>query len=148
VSERFKRVFPRNRPTEGRQVTEVIGKTVPDEPHDVSCHGVWGEASSGGHDEMLWQGFPVIGVIVPLTALRPVAVHEPPGLTAHLPVEKLHAKALAPLRPAGEFSPRAKEPIIFTNLNRRAEHLAPGLHHFPNPPFPGFRHNDAVHKVT
>ena len=48
VPEGVKRIFPFHGPSEGLQITEMIGKTLADERHHGVCHGIWGDARLGG----------------------------------------------------------------------------------------------------
>ena len=117
VLQGFQRVFPRHGPVERLQITEMIGKVLPDQRHHIACCGVRNEATAGRYWKVPGQFLAILRVIVPTTALGLVTVHEPAGLAPHVTVEVLQPKALASLRPVCEFGSRAQKPIIFTKFN-------------------------------
>mgnify|MGYP000482235554 CR=1 FL=1 len=64
--------------------------------------------------------------LVELPASRLVAVHQQPGLAAHLAVEILHPQFLAALRPGRELIARAEETVVLTGLDRHGQGIGQG----------------------
>ena len=59
-------------------------------------------------------------------------------MTAHLAIEKLHAKLLAPLGPALEHARRAHEPVVVPDLDIDPQLVFPTAHCSKDPVLAGF----------
>ena len=81
----------------------MVGEFVGDKFQHFPRHVIGLEPRHLGLEQVRLGGLSVVVVVIPLAALRLVAIHQDARLLAHQPIEILHAEFLAPLGPILEF---------------------------------------------
>ena len=112
-----------DRPAELVQGARVPGEPGAHEIEDLGRHLVRGEQDRLGEHAGAGGGErgPVLGVVVPASAGRLLAVHEHPVPAAHHPVEVLHPQLLAPRGERGELLDAAQVVPVGADLQRNPE---------------------------
>ncbi len=77
-------------------------------------------------------------------ALGLVAIHQQPGLAAHLAVEIFHAQRIAAFRPVAKFGDAGDETVVGEDNYFAVELVGPFLDGLLHPPFARFHHVDAA----
>ncbi len=126
----------------------MVGEARCDQRHHLAGDGIRRKAQPGGQPRALRQRLAVVGIEIPLAADRLALLHEKARLPPHLPIEELHAEALAALGPAGETAARGDEAVVLADLHRQAGLRAPGLHHGADAPLARLGRDDALDRVA
>ena len=125
---------------EGFERPEMVGKTCLDQINHLAGDRIGGKAQRLRHQKVALRGLAVVMVEIPLAAFRLLAVHQQPGLAAHLAVEILHAQRLAPLSPAIELGMAGDETVVGEDLNIQGR--IKRLQALQHAPLAGFGHAD------
>ncbi len=124
----------------GPQTAEIVGKPCLDQVQNLGGHRVRFEPGRGDAQQVGLGGLAVVVVKVPLAAHRLVALHQQPGLAAHLAIEPLHPQFLAALGPGFEFGLAADESVIGQLRDGHGQVVQRG----DQAPFPGPRGDHAL----
>ncbi len=138
----------RHRPVELVQRAEMSGEFALDERHHLAACFIGRKAPSLRRRQFLWQRLPVVAVEIPFAARGLVAFHQEARLAPQLPVEKLHAEALASFRPFVKALMAGEEAVIVAYVEHTIMRLPPCVECGAQTPFAGLRHHGSLRLVS
>ena len=107
-----------DRPAKLRQAARVIGKSRVHHIHHLACDGIG--LKTGGRGQFAGPGFAktaaVVGIKIPLTADRLIALHQDAMFASEFAVEIFEPQAFASVSMCLEFANCAEEMVVIPNL--------------------------------